>query len=198
VTAPVETARRAPGRPRSEAADEAILQAVVELFAQVGLEGLTMEAVAARAGVGKGTVYRRYANKFDLVLSVVRAHSRIGEPPPETGSTRGDLRALLDDLVSVLTDTPVGRLLPILVAARTRVPELDAASAEITAEGRVRSVAVMRRGVERGDFRADVDVDFVVDAFFGAVFYRFLVIGAPLDDEFRAHVVEATMRAFGP
>src|SRR4029079_3478464 len=122
-----------------------------ELFAQVGLEGLTMEAVAARAGVGKGTVYRRYANKFDLVLSVVRAHSRFGEPPPDTGSTRGDLRELVDALVSVLTESPVGRLLPVLIAARTRVPEFEAASAEITAEGRVRSVAVMRRGVERGD-----------------------------------------------
>jgi len=197
VTAPIETERRAPGRPRSEAADEAILQATVELFAQVGLEGLTMEAVAARAGVGKGTVYRRYANKFDLVLSVVRAHSRIGEPPPDTGSTRGDLWGLVDALVSVLTESPVGRLLPVLIAARTRVPELDAASAAITAEGRVRSRAVMRRGVERGDFRADLDVDFVVDAFVGAVFYRFLLTDSPLDGPFRAEVVEATMRAFG-
>ena len=55
----------------------------------------------------------------------------------------------------------------------------------------------MQRGVERGDLRADVDVDFVVDAFFGAVFYRFLVTDATLDDAFRAQVVEATMRAFG-
>jgi predicted nucleotidyltransferase len=88
-------------------------------------------------------------------------------------------------------------MVPILVAARTRVPELDVAYAEIVAEKRARSAAVVHRAVERGDFRADVDVDVVVDAFVSAIFYRFLVTGAPLDATFRAAVVENAMRAFG-
>jgi AcrR family transcriptional regulator len=192
----VETIRRAPGRPRSSEVDEAILAAAVDVFAEVGLEGLTMEGVAARAGVAKNTVYRRYPNKIDLVVTAVRRYSGVGAPPPDTGTTRGDVRVLVDGLVSIVTETPLGRMLPILVAVRTRVPELDAAYSEIVAEKRARSAVVVRRGIERGDFRADVDVDVVVDAFASAVFYRFLVTRAPLDHAFATAVVDGVMRAF--
>jgi AcrR family transcriptional regulator len=193
----MEVMRRAPGRPRSSAADEAILEAAVDVFAEVGLEALTMEGVAARAGVAKNTLYRRYPNKIDLVVSAVRCYTNVGAPPPDTGTTRGDVRALVDDLVTIVTATPMGRMLPILVAARTRVPELDLAYSEIVADKRARSAAVVRRGIERGDFRPDVDLDVVVDAFVSPIFYRFLVTNAPLDDAFRASVVDTALRAFG-
>jgi AcrR family transcriptional regulator len=197
VTAiPVEGARRAPGRPRSLEADEAILEAAVDVFAEVGLESLTMEGVAARAGVSKNTVYRRYPNKLDLVVSAVRCYTNVGAPPPDTGTTRGDVQALVDDLVAIVTNTPMGRMLPILVAARTRTPELDVAYSEIVADKRARSAAVVRRGIARGDFRADVDIDVVVDALVSPVFYRLLVTNALLDEAFRAAVVDAAMRAF--
>ncbi len=193
----METMRRAPGRPRSSVADEAILEAAVDVFAEVGLEGLTMEGVAARAGVAKNTVYRRYANKLDLVVSAVRRYTDVGARPPDTGTTRGDVRALVEGLVAILTDTPVGRMLPTLVAVRTRVPELDAAYAQIVAEKRARSAVVVRRAVERDDFRSDVDLDVVVDAFVSAAFYRFLVSRAPLDERFTAAVVDSVLLAFG-
>jgi AcrR family transcriptional regulator len=192
----IDAVRRAPGRPRSLEADGAILEAAVDVFAEVGLEALTMEGVAARAGVSKNTVYRRYPNKLDLVVSAVRCYTNVSAPPPDTGTTRGDVQALVDDLVAILTATPMGRMLPILVAARTRTPELDVAYAEIVADKRARSAAVVRRGIERGEFRADVDLDVVVDAFVGPVFYRFLVTNAPLDEAFRNAVVDSTMRAF--
>ena len=192
----VEVLRRPPGRPRSLEADEAILEAAVDVFAEVGLEALTMEGVAARAGVSKNTVYRRYRNKLDLVVSAVRCYTNVGAPPPDTGTTRGDVHALVDDLVAIVTATPMGRMLPILVAARTHTPELDVAYAEIVADKRERSAAVVRRGIERGDFCADVDLDAVVDAFVSPVFYRFLVTNAPLDEAFRNAVVDSTMRAF--
>ncbi len=193
----METVRRAPGRPRSSEADEAILEAAVDLFAEVGLAAFTMEGVAARAGVGKNTLYRRYSNKLDLVVSAVRCYTNVGAPPPDTGTTRGDVRALVDDLVAIVTETPMGRMLPILVAARTRAPELDLAYREIVADKRARSAAIVRRGIERGDFRPDVDVELVVDAFVSAVFYRFLVTNAPLDEAFRVAVVDSALRAFG-
>lgn len=194
--ADVAEMRRAPGRPRSLEADEAILEAAVDVFAEVGFEALTMEGVAARAGVGKNTVYRRYPNKLELVVSAVRSYTNVGAAPPDTGSTRGDVQAIVDDLVAIVTDTPMGRMLPILVATRTRVPELDAAYSAIVADKRARSAAVVRRAVERGDFRVDVDVETVVDAFVSPVFYRLLVTNAPLDEAFRAAVVDAVMRAF--
>ena len=133
----IET-RRSPGRPRSTEADEAILVAAVELFAEVGLEGLTVEEVAARAGVGKATIYRRYQGKVDLVIAAVRHFTEGPVEAPDTGATRGDLRELVDGLVRLLTGTPLGRVLPILVAARTRVPELDLAYTEIVAGKRAR------------------------------------------------------------
>ena len=141
----------------------------------MGLEGLTVEGVAARAGVGKATIYRRYPSKVDLVVAAARCLTRGPELPPDTGSTRGDLRELIDGLVTMLTTTPLGRVLPILVAARTRVAELDRAYAEIVAEKRARSAAVVRRGIERGDLRADVDPELVVDCYVSPIFYRFLV-----------------------
>ena len=156
-----------------------------------------MEGVATRAGVGKNTLYRRYPNKLDLVVSAVRCYTNVGAPPPDTGSTRGDVHALVDDLVAIVTETPMGRMLPILVAARTNVPELDRAYSEIVADKRARSAAIVRRGIERGDFRADVDIDVVVDAFVSPVFYRLLVTSAPLDEAFRAAVVDTALRAFG-
>jgi AcrR family transcriptional regulator len=193
----VEPLRRAPGRPRSLEADEAILEATVDVFAEVGLEALTMEGVAARAGVSKNTLYRRFPNKLELVASAVRCYTKVGAAPPDTGSTREDVRAVVDDLVAIVTDTPMGRMLPILVAVRARVPDLDLAYREIVADKRARSSAVVRRGIERGDFRADVDVDMVVDSFVSPVFYRFLVTSASLDEAFRAGVVDGALRAFG-
>lgn len=188
--------RRTPGRPRSLEADEAILEAAVDVFAEVGLEALTMEGVAARAGVGKNTLYRRYPNKLDLVVSAVRCYTKVGAPAPDTGTTRGDLRAIVDDLVAIVTDTPMGRMLPTLVAARARVPELDVAYSEIVADKRARSSAVVQRGIERGDLRADADVEAVVDCLVSPIFYRFLVTHAPLDARFRASVTETALRAF--
>jgi AcrR family transcriptional regulator len=192
----METMRRAPGRPRSLEADEAILEAAVDVFAEVGFDALTMEGVAARAGVGKNTLYRRYRNKLDLVVSAVRRFTDVGAVPPDTGTTRGDVAALVDDLVAIVIDTPMGRMLPVLVATRARVPELDAAYSEIVADKRARSEAVVRRGIERGDFRDDIDVEAAIDAFVSPVFYRLLVTNAPLDAAFRAGVVDAALRAF--
>ena len=136
-----EGTRRAPGRPRSLEADEAILEAAVDVFAEVGLEALTMEGVAARAGVSKNTVYRRYPNKLDLVVSAVRCYTNVGAPPPDTGTTRGDVHDLVEGLVAILTETPIGRMLPILVAVRTGSPS----STPRTPRSSPRSAPVTRR-----------------------------------------------------
>ncbi len=192
----VAEARR-PGRPRSAEADEAILEAAVELFAEVGLEGLTVEGVAARAGVGKATIYRRYPGKVDLVVAAARCFTQGPELPPDTGTTRGDLRALVDGLIEILTTTPLGRVLPILVAARTRVAELERTYADIVAEKRARNSIVVRRAIERGDLRPDVDPEMLIDSYVSPIFYRFLITDAALDDEFATALVDATLRAYG-
>jgi AcrR family transcriptional regulator len=170
--------------------------AAIEIFAESGLEGLTIEGVAARAGVGKATIYRRYPGKVDLVVAATRCFTHIDEPAPDTGTIEGDLRAVVDGLIAMLTTTPLGRALPILVAARTRITELEGAYAEIVATKRARSTAVVERGIRRGELRADVEPDVIVDCFVGPIFYRFLITNEPLDEAFADAVVESTRRAF--
>jgi AcrR family transcriptional regulator len=190
--------RRPPGRPRSAEADAAILDAAIELFADEGYEGFTVEAVATRAGVGKATVYRRYPGKLDLVVAACRARADLGRDAPDTGSTHGDLRAIVDGLIETLTSTPLGRAVPVLVAEAARVPELDAQHQAVVREKRNRIRVVVDRAIDRGDVRASVDPDLVIDACVGPVFYRFLVTRAPLDARFASAHVESVLRAFAP
>ena len=96
------------GRPRSEQADRAILDAALELFADAGFDGLTVEGVAARAGVGKATIYRRYPCKVDLVMASARFLTQVEAPQPDTGRVEDDLRATARGLVHLLTETAAG------------------------------------------------------------------------------------------
>jgi AcrR family transcriptional regulator len=191
-----EAEARRPGRPRSAEADQAILDAAVELFAEVGLDGLTVEGVAARAGVGKATIYRRYPCKIDLVIAASRSFAFDGALHPDLGSTRADLRALVDWLISMLTSTALGRAMPRMVADRARVAELADAHREIVREKRACHREVVLRGIARGDLRADADPEAVIDAYVGPIFYRFLISDAPLDDAFAGALVDTVLRAF--
>ena len=83
------------GRPRSTEADEAILEAAIDAFVEQGWNGLTIEGVAARAGVGKATIYRRYQSRMDLLFAAVRKLAQERDPVPDTGTLRGDLLALV-------------------------------------------------------------------------------------------------------
>ena len=190
-----EAEARRPGRPRSAEADEAILEAAVDLFAEGGLDGLTVEGVAARAGVGKATVYRRYPCKVDLVIAASRCFA-VRDDQPDTGTTRGDLRAMVDGLIELLTTTSLGRAMPMMVADRARVPELADAHRDIVTEKRAQHRRIVLRGIERGDLRSDADPEAVIDAYVGPVFYRFLISDAPLDEAFADALVDTVLRAF--
>ena len=128
----------------------------------------------------------------------MRCYTERRRPPPDTGTTRGDVRALVDDLVAIVTDDADR-----VACSRSSSPPAPASPSSTSPTARSSPTsgraarAVVRRGIERGDFRADVDVELVVDAFVSPVFYRFLVTNAPLDDAFVAAIVDTTMRAFG-
>jgi AcrR family transcriptional regulator len=191
----VEARRR--GRPRSAEADEAILAAAFAVFAECGFDGMTVEGVAARAGVGKGTIYRRYPNKLDLVIAASQYFAQERESAIDTGTIEGDLRAMVDRLIGVFTNTPVGTALPMLLAERRRIPELAAAHDEITARKRERNRAVIRRAIDRGELCADANPELVIDAVVSPVMYRFLVTDLALDARFANNVVQTVIRAFG-
>jgi AcrR family transcriptional regulator len=185
------------GRPRDARADRAILEATLELIADLGMHEFRTEDVAARAGVGKGAIYRRYRSKDELVTAAVAA--LVGEEiaVPDTGSTRADLLALMRDAVALYSGSLPGRLMPNLVGAMARRPELAHAVRDGFLSGRRAALAeVLRRGVERGDLRPGLDLELALDVLGGPLFYRLLITGGPIDEQLADGVADLIVRGF--
>jgi AcrR family transcriptional regulator len=191
-----ETASRLPGRPRDERADRAILATALALMAEHGVSDLRMDEVAARAGVGKATIYRRYRSKDELVAAAVSGLvSEIAVP--DTGSTRADLLALMRSAVRVYSGSIQAGVMPALVDAMSRDAELARTVREqVLAPRRAALRGVLERGVERGELRADLDMELALDTLGGPLFYRLLVTGGPIDDRLAEGVVDLIMKGF--
>lgn len=175
-----EPEREAPrGRPRDETADAAILDAALQLLAERGYDGLTMEGVAARAGVAKTTVYRRWPTRTALVAGVAEALTAPVRQPT-TGTLEGDLRALLADVARALNAPHARRVIPRALADAREHAELAATLRPFWAARRQLTIDILQRGVERGELRPDIDLDGAADALYGPIYYRYLVTGAPL------------------
>lgn len=185
---------RRPGRPRSASADRAIMRATLELLAEVGFGRLSVEGVAARAGVGKTTIYRRWPSKVNLVLAAVSGLVQQTIPIPDTGSTREDLLILVRSVIDTLSETIGGRILAHLVAETPVNAELADALRRLWGSRRALTFEVLRRGVARGDLPHDVDVEFMADLLYGPIYSRFFVTGAPLNEPVARQIVDALMR----
>jgi AcrR family transcriptional regulator len=192
-------AERPLGRPRDARADRAILEATLELIAELGVYEFRTEDVAARAGVGKGAIYRRYRSKDELVTAAVAVLVNEEIAVPDTGSTRADLLILLREAVALYRGSLAGRLMPKLVGAMAQKPDLARAVRDGFLAGRRRALGeVLRRGVERGDLRAGLDVELALDVLGGPLFYRLLVTGGPLDEQLAEGVADLILRGFAP
>ncbi len=154
--------------------EDAILRAVLDLVAEHGVSGLTVDAVAARAGVGKQTIYRHWGSRAHLIHAAISCMAGVDDVP-DTGSLRGDLAVLLDQLVAFLTRSDAGRVLPSLIDAAERDPELADLRAVNIAQRRATFEHVLRRGVERGEVEPGLDLDLVIDLLAGPFFYRRLM-----------------------
>jgi AcrR family transcriptional regulator len=180
-------AERAIGRPRDARAVRAILDAALE------------QDLAARAGVGKGAIYRRYRSKDELVTAAIAALVSEEIVIPDTGSTRGDLLLLMREAVEVYSGSLAGRLMPNLIGAMARKPELaNAVRDGFLASRRAALSEVLRRGVERGDLRPDLDLELALDVLGGPLFYRLLITGGPIDEQLAAGVADLILRGFSP
>jgi AcrR family transcriptional regulator len=187
------------GRPRDARADRAILEATLELIAELGVHGFRTEDVAARAGVGKGAIYRRYRSKDDLVMAAVAALVSEEIAVPDTGSTRADLLALMREAVELYSGSLAARLMPNLVGAMAQRPELAHAVRDGFLAGRRAALTeVLRRGVARGDLRPDLDLELALDLLGGPLFYRLLITGGPIDEELAEGVADLILRGFAP
>jgi AcrR family transcriptional regulator len=187
------------GRPRSQEADQAILTATVELLADRGLSAMSIEEVAARAGVGKTTIYRRWPSKGLLALDAFVTSFREAQPPNDTGTLRGDLLAALRAWVRAVTQTPMGPMLTSLIAEAQHDPELRGAWRDRVLEPlRVQHRVMLDRAVERGEIPASVDREVVLDLFFGAAEHRLLLGHLPMTDAFIDAVVDVILAGISP
>jgi AcrR family transcriptional regulator len=166
---------RGRGRPRSERAHRAILDAALTLLDEGGYGPLTIEAVAARAGVGKTTIYRRWPSKLELVIEAV-SEIRPPLPPEDTGSVQGDFLAFQRNQINRVAAGPLPRVGPLLMAESVGDAELHGAiRRELIAPLRTAIGEVLRRGVDRGELRPDLDVELATDIVHGTVVYRTLL-----------------------
>jgi AcrR family transcriptional regulator len=187
---------RRPGRPRDARVDEAIMDAAVSVLADKGPGGFTVDEVAARAGCGKATVYRRWPSRSALLLDTA---NRLGLEPPniDTGSLRGDLVALATALGTKMRETPAGRILPAITAEASVNPEMREVLRAFVRDRRQRPRTVVQRAVARGELPPDTDVELLVDLLGGTVIYRELIALVPTDDAVVERLVDALLRGFG-
>jgi AcrR family transcriptional regulator len=186
-----------PGRRRSDLAHRAILHATREELEQVGYRAMTIEAIAARAGVGKKTIYRWWPSKAALALEVLAAYTEAHPPFSDTGTLKGDLLAYFAHAFPVLRGKS-GTLLSGLVAEA----QLDPAFAHefqyiFIVPQKEALMTLLQRGVRRGELAADTKLDVLADLIYGAKWYRFLLYPAPLDDAFAGDIVELILRLKG-
>lgn len=186
------------GRPRSAEADDAIYAATIAEILDKGIEGFTVESLAERAGVGKATIYRRFASRDELLVSVMQRCARdeaVADPPADTGSLHGDLRAVVDRLVGLLTKTDMGRLFPRLVCEASEGGRFGELRTRFKQERRQPGIDAIERAKARGEVRAEVDPDAALDLLVGPVFTRFLLGHATFPTRWRDDLVDLVARA---
>jgi AcrR family transcriptional regulator len=167
---------RGRGRPRSEKAEQAILAATLRMVAAVGVAGTTIEGVAADAGVGKTTVYRRWRSKTELIVAAVSAMAP-RDAAPDTGSFRGDIELFVAGQRERLIRSGLHMIAPRILAESMNDPELHQAYVDQVMEP-IRGVirVLVERGIERGELRADTDVEAVVDVLQALPNYRLMLM----------------------
>jgi AcrR family transcriptional regulator len=195
----VDTNRKPDGR--LERSRQAILDATRQLLAEEGgVRALTVEAVAARSGVAKTTIYRRWRDKWELALDAVMIDMlpRFDEPV-DVGDTRKELITFIDPIIRFLASRPYGPAMQALVSVIASEPELARAYRERVVEPRrVELASVIERGISRGDLRPDTDVQLLHEFLLGPTFYRLLLSGGSLDRRLAARLVDGILAGFAP
>jgi AcrR family transcriptional regulator len=178
---------------------DAIVEAALDELAERGYQGLSMDAVARRAGVGKSALYRRWPGKQEMAVDIV---SRLGVPlaeVPDTGSFAGDLRTLLDAVLDWFTDPRLGPIFADLtVVARTN-PALGRALTEHLGDPRrERGRVLLERAIARGEIPADTDLDLALDAIAAPVFWRLHVRRETITPAYLDQVAALMVHALTP
>ena len=184
------------GRPRSEEAHRAILDATLELLVEVGFSALTVEGVATRAGVGKATIYRRWPSKLPLVIEAFRELPRLEEV--DTGSLVEDLKKMLRSYLQLFHSTPLGAVLPSLAGERAHDPQLSELFDPVIKGRRQPLVRAFERAVERGEVPPDLDLELAADLVVGPIAVRLFFTGGKVSPRMVGPMVDLALRGIAP
>jgi AcrR family transcriptional regulator len=191
--APVPARR---GRPRSDEAHRKILDATREVLSAEGFADLRLEHVAARAGVGKATIYRRWGSKEALAQELLAELAAPHIAVAESDDTRAELLAAVVNPMRAVTDTPFGPVIRALLSQIAVNPTLgDPFRATVVQARRDEIARVIARGIARGDLRPDADPELATELLVGPVYFR-LMFGGKLDLEFANRVVDNVLRGY--
>lgn len=190
------TPRRGPGRPRSQRLNRAILDAARDLLIEGGYADLRLEHVAARAGVGKATIYRRWASKQELAQALLADLAAPHIAVEDVGSTRDELLAVVNNARRAVVETDFGPVIRALLSQIALDPDLgDPFRASVVQDRRSEVARVIRRGIARGDLRDDIDIGLATELLVGPVYFR-LMFGGALDARFATRVVDALLSGY--
>ena len=188
---------RPKGRPRSDDAHRRILDAARELLSEEGFADLRLEHVAARAGVGKTTIYRRWSSKEALAQELLAELAAPHIAVAESDNTRTELLAAVVNPMRAVTDTPFGPVIRALLSQIAVNATLgDPFRATVVQARRDEIARVIARGIARGDLRPDADPDVATELLVGPVYFR-LMFGGELDLDFANRIVETVMHGYG-
>lgn len=175
---------------RAERVRHAVLAAASELLTEVGYDGMSVDAVAARAGVHKTTVYRRWPTKAELVADAAALHSAAAVPIPDTGTVVGDLQVLAREVVANIGSEAGARRSRSIAAAAATSDQLAEAMHGFWAHRLAVSSEIVERAVQRGELPPSADANLIIETVIGPLWVRLLLTGEPITDDFADQVVE--------
>lgn len=206
TTSESEQGIRKPGRPRSAQAHKAIIDATLELLAEEGFQGLSIEAVAARSGVGKTTIYRRWASKEELVVEAIR-HVQIDIPLIDTGNFRNDLATLLTTVCQGFMAHPYPFLVKLMLKFISEYqinPEIfQDALTQLIFPRFQRFISMVEQAQAREEIRGDIDPKLVMDLVIGSLYVHWIVTRNLMPTsstslvDWIEQVIDAIMRGIG-
>lgn len=189
---------KSPGRPRNPAVDSAIAYQALRLLAQRGFRALTIDGVAAAAGITKATLYRRYRNKSTLVTAALSTMARNAPQPRNTGSVRRDLTAFARDTIRMMTDLNVFPLLAALIVRAAEDPKpLALLRRFIILPRRHAIIAILIQAQHRSELSRTLDPGLAADSIIGSVFTRYNA-GLPLDERWQNRAIAQLLRTWRP
>lgn len=176
---------------------DSIVEAVLDELAEKGYQSLSMDAVARRAGVGKSALYRRWPSKLEMTVSTFAELAVPLAEIPDTGSFRGDLRAVLDAVLEWVGHPRIGPIFTDLLGiARANEALARALTDDIAAPRRALGMEVLDRAVARGEVPADINRELALDVFAAPVFWRLHVRREPVTPEYLDQVADLMVKAF--